>query len=284
MEIRNLSVPATDGYELAATYYSASNKPRAAVLINSAAAVKRRFYDQFAQFLAEQGFSVITYDFRGIGGSRPRHLKNFEARMRDWGEKDIAGVIRWIDSNLKPSKLFAVSHSAGGQLIGIANNNSCVNAMIMVAVQSGYWRLYNSPKKYQQYISARFIVPMLTTAFGYLPMKRLRQGEDMPKGVALEWARWCLMPNYMLSDELLASKANFRKFKGPILAYSIADDAWATRRAVDNLMQFYSAAQVTRCHLDPEQNDGTSIGHFGFFQPTFRRTLWCETADWLNRW
>ena len=286
MKIRNLYVPATDGFQLGATYYSQSdhNESETAVLINSAAAVKRGFYAAYAEFLAEQGFSVITFDFRGIGDSRPDKLKNFNASMREWGEKDIAGIIDWITYNLKPSKLLAVSHSVGGQLVGIAANNSRIAAMIMVSTQSGYWRLYDTPKNYQQYIFARLLVPALTAVYGYLPMKSLYQGEDMPKGVALEWARWCLMSGYMLADKRLTSKANFKNFSGPLLAYSIDDDNWATRRAVNSLMQFYERAQISRRHAYPDKNGAKHIGHFGFFRPRFRETLWQESAEWLKQW
>src|SRR4051812_16768139 len=70
-----INVGAVDGVSLAATLYEADttslNADRPVVLVSSAAAVRRPFYDRFARFLADDGFTVLTYDYRGIGDSRP---------------------------------------------------------------------------------------------------------------------------------------------------------------------------------------------------------------------
>ena len=36
---------------------------------------------------------VVTYDYRGIGGSAPSRLRGFEARMRDWAFLDMTAVV-----------------------------------------------------------------------------------------------------------------------------------------------------------------------------------------------
>jgi predicted alpha/beta hydrolase len=105
MDVRiddGLRIRALDGFELAATLYEPVAEPaagtdrRTAVLINSATAVKRRYYDPFARYLAGEGLTVLTYDYRGIGGSRPRSLVRFSARLRQWAEEDQGGVLDWI--------------------------------------------------------------------------------------------------------------------------------------------------------------------------------------------
>src|SRR5690349_6488382 len=112
IRIEDVSVPARDGFALAATTFApASNGTW--VVVHSATAVPRAYYARFARFLAGHGFTVVTYDYRGIGGSRPRRLRGFEARMRDWAQQDAAGVIEWIDSR-RASRLVAVGHSFGG--------------------------------------------------------------------------------------------------------------------------------------------------------------------------
>src|SRR5437588_12786038 len=94
-----LRIPALDGFELAATLYEpgtgAGGTGGTTVLISSATAVKRGYYDAYARHLAGEGFTVVTYDYRGIGGSRPARLAGFRARLRDWGQLDLAGVLDW---------------------------------------------------------------------------------------------------------------------------------------------------------------------------------------------
>src|SRR5689334_7916530 len=141
IEASELKLPATDGFELAATLYRAANLPAnpPAVLINSATGVKRGYYDKYARYLAENGFVTLAFDYRGIGGSRPKSLRGFSASMADWGEKDSAGGIEWLRKEVRPRRLLLVGHSVGGQLFGLTPNNSRVDAMLAVGAQSGYW-------------------------------------------------------------------------------------------------------------------------------------------------
>ena len=93
VQTENLQISARDGFALAATRYLPDQSNEIVALIASATGVKRRFYDAFARFLAGEGFVAITFDYRGIGDSRPVTLNKFKAFMHEWGEKDIAGVI-----------------------------------------------------------------------------------------------------------------------------------------------------------------------------------------------
>ena len=139
---RDLFIAARDGYPLAATLYA----PRVAaggrelVIVNSAMAVPRRFYAPFARFLAAAGLHVLTYDYRGISGSRHEPVGKLRARLRDWGEKDFAATLAWAESELGDAAPRVVGHSVGGQIVGLAPNNARVERMLLVGAQSGDWR------------------------------------------------------------------------------------------------------------------------------------------------
>src|SRR3546814_4796611 len=61
---------------------------RSLVIINAATGVLARYYHRYAAFLAGRGFDAITYDYRGIGDSRPPRLKGCGYRWREWGTQD----------------------------------------------------------------------------------------------------------------------------------------------------------------------------------------------------
>jgi predicted alpha/beta hydrolase len=84
---------ARDGYRLAGTLYRPRSPNRRAVLFQAAAGVKQEYYGKFAEYLASRGFAALTFDYRGIGRSRPAKLRGFKARMRDWAELDIGGAL-----------------------------------------------------------------------------------------------------------------------------------------------------------------------------------------------
>ncbi len=120
--------------------------------------------------------------------------------------------------------------------------------------------------------------PLLASVFGYIPWSKMGSSEDLPKGVALEWARWCRDPRYLLGDDSLPL-TRYGEFEAPVLAYSFSDDKWGTARAVDAMMGAYP--NVQRRHVEPTAAGFGSIGHFGYFRPS-AAGLWSETIAWLD--
>ncbi|MAT99188.1 MAG: alpha/beta hydrolase [Anaerolineaceae bacterium] len=280
MQIEQITIPAYDGYSLAATCYQPENNPtNTVVLINSATAVPQRYYKYFAKFMMAQGYTAITYDYRGIAGSKPNSLRGFAADARDWALQDMAGVIEWIQQTIRPKRLFMVGHSYGGQTAGLLPNHDKIDAMVTVSSQSGYWRLQGGNQKLPVLLHVYLTLPLLSRLFGYMPWSKISPAEDLPKGVALEWSRWCRQPGYLLDDETLPL-ARYQQFRAPVLAYSIADDDWGTARSVDAMMRAYP--NLTRRHIVPQEHGLTSLGHFGFFRPKSKQ-LWPDVVEWLEQ-
>lgn len=279
MRSETISVPARDNLALAATHYLPDANPTGTlVVINSATAVPQRYYRPFATFLAEQGYAVLTYDYRGIGGSRPTSLRGFVARARDWALLDMAGVIDWARGPLGARRLFVVGHSYGGQTAGLLPNGDQIDAMVTLSSQSGYWRLQGGNQKLAVAFHVHVTLPLLARLVGYVPWSRFSSAEDLPREFALEWAAWCRRPRYLLDDPTLPIE-RFRGFGAPVLALSFADDDWGTRRAVDAMMGAYP--RITRRHIVPAEVGLRSIGHFGFFRAQ-SAVLWPEIVAWLE--
>jgi predicted alpha/beta hydrolase len=137
---------ARDGYRLAATEFAPEASPRGAVVINSATAVPRRIYRGFATYLAERGFAVLTYDYRGVAGSRPASLAGFPARMRDCAALDVTAALDHARARWPDLSLAVVGHSFGGQALGLVPNNDLVSRTLMIAAQAGYWGCSGRPR------------------------------------------------------------------------------------------------------------------------------------------
>jgi predicted alpha/beta hydrolase len=271
-------IPARDGFELHATLYRSADASGRVVIISSATAIPQRFYRHYASALAESGFTALTYDYRGIGASRPASLRGFRADARDWALADMAGVVDWVRSELRPVRLFNVGHSMGGQVPGLLDNGDAIDAMVTVSAQSGYWRLQGAEQKWLVAFHVHVTMPLLTHLVGYMPWSWFGQGEDLPKGVALEWTRWCRNRRYLLGDDTLPLH-RFERFSAPVLAYSFDDDNWGTPQAVDAMMSAYP--NVERRHIIPSAFGLRSLGHIGYFRPQ-SQAVWNEGITWLN--
>ena len=272
------SARAIDGHELAVTRFPAAGSAWATLCIGAAMGVRRDFYAPLAKFLSENGVHVLTFDYRGMGGSRPQSLRGLDASVSTWIEQDLAAML--VEArNADPSlPLLYVGHSLGGQVLGVTPGRENVAAAVTVNSGSGYYRL-NDRIKWQVRLLWFVLFPGLTPLFGYFPGRRLRMIGDLPRGVAEQWRRWCLHPEYLLAEGD-AWRRRMAQFDAPILRYSFADDELINERATDSLHSFYSGARIERRHITPEP--GASIGHFGFFNPRHRDTLWAQTLEWLR--
>jgi predicted alpha/beta hydrolase len=81
-----------DGVTLSGRLFSAE-APRAVVVLASALGVPQPFYARFAGHLASEGFTVLTFDYRGVGDSAQRDLVGDTTTLRHWGEDDVAAAI-----------------------------------------------------------------------------------------------------------------------------------------------------------------------------------------------
>src|SRR4029453_538603 len=92
-------IEALDGFPLAATHFAAAQSRGVALIVNGAMAVPQSYYADFARAATVRGFDVLTYDYRGIGRSRPEQhahsLRGMQARASDWMRLDFEGVHRW---------------------------------------------------------------------------------------------------------------------------------------------------------------------------------------------
>ncbi|MEO7082934.1 MAG: alpha/beta fold hydrolase [Gemmatimonadaceae bacterium] len=277
------SVAALDGAVLGASLFEPNVPVRdtPAVLINSATGVRRRFYHDFASFLSTKGFVVATYDYRGIGDSRPPSLRGYHATMRDWGTLDLAAMIDWLGDQFPERPVRIVAHSVGGQLLGLAPNADRVTAMLAVGAQSGWWGHWPRPRRYANALLWYVLVPGLSRALGYFPSRRLGLGEDLPAGVALEWARWCRNRDYMVDERGTPLRPYFDRFTGSLLALSIDGDPFAPRASVAALVSWYANASIRLEQIDQSSFGLSRLGHFGFFRAGVALPLWSHAASWL---
>jgi len=276
-----VTIPATDGVPLAATTFPPPLDGKTTVVISPATGVGQGFYRPFAEYLAGEGFTVVTFDYRGIGRS-PLPGSPRDARMRHWGARDLAAVLAWVVRTRPGDRLLVVGHSAGGQLLGLALHGHRVAGLLGIAAQSGYYGHWSGVGRLALWMLWTTVIPVTTAVLGYVPGWVFGSRMRLPGGVAQEWARWCLHPDYLLAylDEDRAE--HYRGFRAPILAMAFSDDPYAPPTAVAALLSFYPNAAGRMQIVRPVEVGMKSLGHFGFFRPAARDTLWAQAARWLR--
>ena len=138
--MRTEVLEAGDGMKLAARIYEPEGQGRGSVVIGGAMGVRQDYYAAFAQWLAEQGWRVTSFDYRGSGESVPNtpngSLRGFKADLLDWA-RDYETVIDHAHAARPDQPLYLLGHSLGAQLPGLLNNAHKVSGLLSVAAGSG---------------------------------------------------------------------------------------------------------------------------------------------------
>jgi predicted alpha/beta hydrolase len=276
-----LQVRARDGFPLAATLFTPPEEPDRALIIASATGVRRGLYMLFARYFAARGWAVLTFDYRGIGDSLVGSVNDSKATIVDWGRLDYAGVIDWMTGRFEGVPLHVVGHSIGGQLLGMLENVEGIRSACTVAAQNAYYRRYPVKQAVKYGVLWHLAVPAVVRTLGYFPAKRFRLGEDLPGGVALDWACFATHEAYLVDRRGRPLRVGFDTMRAPVLAFSFRDDHRAPAANIEALHGNYRRARVEYCHVDPADFGASEIGHMGFFSSAFRKSLWSKSMDWL---
>lgn len=277
----------TDGFDLAGTTYGDATNCRAGVLIVGAMGVEQHYYSAFADWLAAQGFFVLTFDYRGVGHSRPLRyrasLRGFDADMTTWATRDVPAAVDYVAERLGGKPLLWLGHSLGGQILGQVPNRDRVSAMVTIATGSGYWAQNAWRLRFLAWWLWFFVAPVATRIAGYFPGRRLKKVGDLPAGVMQQWRAWCLNRDYCVGVLGREVRDQYARITTPILALSFTDDEFMSRANTESMHGFYVSAPREIRRIAPRDIGARRIGHFGFFRRRNAERLWPQASAWFDR-
>lgn len=283
MQIENLVIPTHDGYQLAATEFvpPVNVDNGIGVIINGATGVLRKYYQAFAEHLCQKGFTVLTYEFRGIGESINRSDDAPEPTMLHWGQRDMDSVFNLFSKRHPNLVIKGVGHSIGGQLLGVMPNNNRYSSFLNIASQHIYWK--NWPLKGRPMATLFFfvILPFFYKLTGGLP-KWVLGAEYLPKHVARDWSRFGRKKAWIADEKGRPLREGFHNYSGKMKLLGMSDDQrFAPPWAVKKLAETYKAADKDVRIINPKEYGMKSIDHFGFFQRKMNKSAWDDCVQWL---
>jgi len=272
---QNILIETRDGFKLSATIRRPLTEIKGVIQMNCGTGIPQEVYSNLAIYLTQYGYVTVTFDYRGIGNSKPENLKGFEAKIEDWGILDMTGIFDWIINEFPDEKKIIIGHSMGGQLVGLMDNYQKIDKLILIASSTGYWKDMSSPYKWLMPPLWFLFIPLTTFIYGYANAKKMGQGENLPKGVAIQWRNWCVNPNYF-DDHFQKSNTSlfFDKLRIPLKSIQIKDDPIANEITSNKILKYYKIANIEIEKISPEQLGVKKIGHTGFFSRKFKDTLW----------
>lgn len=268
---------ADDGRHLAATWTEPAGAARAVAVIHSATGVPRGYYRAFASWLAEQGYAVLSYDYRGIAGSRRGDVRDEPANMRDWAVLDMSAAIAAAEARRAAQglPLLMVGHSFGGNSLAFARGVERADAFLLVASQIPVVRLFPGMRKVAAAVFFNAWIPFVARVFGHVPAWANGGGEPLPKQVGLQWCDWGTREAWAFSDPGMHAHRSIGAIVAPVHLWNISDDlTYAPPGAVDALAAQFRNAAVQRHSVTPAELGLARMGHFGAFRRSPGPLLW----------
>lgn len=272
--MQEIILTTSDKVPLSIKIFEPQNPAGKLLLINSATGVKQQVYFSFAKYFAENGFTVITYDYRGVGESKPKIMKDFKATMRNWGTEDFKTVTNFIKEKYPDELKFCVGHSVGALILGMNEDANIFEKFVFVTTQDAYV----GNLKWNVALFALFgfaiAVPLTTALFGYFPAHRFGLGESLPKGVAFDWQT--LILNKKSTSRLYekTDKDFSKNLTQETMIIHAEDDHWVTQKGMDNLMKnVYPNLNKTFREIKISESEKGEIGHVNFFRG-YNKNLW----------
>lgn len=284
LNMENINIQAADGYLLSALYNTPAMAPKAVVVISSATGIKKEFYINFSNYLLHKGYTVLLYDYRGIGGSVYGKLNTLKATMHEWGTKDMNAVLQYLRNKNSNTDIIWVGHSVGAQLIGFLNSQHQVKKVIAINSALGYWGYFPFPVKWLIWGLWYFVGPAMVMLYGYGRMRLIGWGENLTANMMQEWRSWCLDKTYFRNSLMqVMQQDKFYQFTVPITAVYTSDDFIANDVTVPLMMAFFPNAPQKILKLPVHEFTREKVGHTGIFRKKFSTQLWPWLADVIEK-
>jgi predicted alpha/beta hydrolase len=259
---------ADDGRALNAVWFRPVTPPRGVVVLAPAMATPSTYYHPLATYLADQGYAVLTFDYRGLEPGAD--LRTEVADLRAWAhDAAVALEAAHADRDQGGSRLPLtwVGHSFGGQVLAFVDH-TLIDQVVLVATGHGHWR--HNPPRLRRVVRIfwHLVVPASVALAGYYPGRRLHFLADLPAPAMKQWRRWCLHREYWMAD-VPDIRERHAEIHAPVTAIHLDDDELVTESGITAMLDQLTGARTELVCLTPAALGATRVGHHGFFHAQF---------------
>ncbi len=281
--MESYTVHSFDKYPISVHEFTPLRPNNKTIVFAPAVAVPQKFYFSLAEYLANKGCNVFTFDYRGIGSSMSKSIQSLKAYGFFSWASDFKAVSKHAKEEFPNNKQYMIGHSYGGNSLGFSDAYQYYDKYLTIASQFGFYKHFKLRMQLLIYLNFKFFVPITTSLLDYYPSGWFGLGKPLTTKAVKDWATYLLHPDSMLHLAKSKSLTHYQDIKEPMLLVSIEDDLFAPKKSVDILgNRVYCNADVTRKHLTPSDFNLKSIGHFDFFRKKNQDILWPIVNQWFD--
>lgn len=266
---QNNYVKTKDGALLYRTLYIPVQPNGSVVLIGPASNVDQHFYRTFAQFLAQNQYTVATFDYRGKGHSVLPSSKSQNKSLRHWGLFDLDAIILNVKNQFTGYEIIFIGHQVSGEIIGIAPSFQFINRIILIrgSLSLSSWKFWKLNRKLKLFF--RRLPKLFQLLFPIKSKKRSKQET---------------IKQFERRSDLaeVFKEKNHQQFYGPLLAFSFRKDLSTIQSHRVNLLKEFPNANIKQLNISPFSTGMGYLNSLGFFHLQTPNKSWKDLLVWLN--
>jgi len=280
VKVEDMFLAGPDGVQLAATLYQPpeGRSNGIALQINSSMATPRQYYRAFATHLAGRGFVVLTYDYRGIGGSTYDIPPPPARPAAVWASVDQTTAADYLARRFAGHTPMLLGHSMGGQILGLCRRAGEWRAILLVATSHGWWKKW-PVNRLRMWFRAFVLPPLLRVAPGL--RRRLEEQSNMPYALAMEMSYYLRTRDFFVDERDRPVRPYNDAIRAPLRHIVLSDDDVVLPGSDIDVPYMYPNARFFRDFRTPASYGTDKVNHFGFFRRSMPVAAWDDAADWL---
>jgi predicted alpha/beta hydrolase len=280
-QVEDLFLPTPDGVQLAATLYlpPTGSGNGVALQINSSMATPRQYYRAFATHMAGRGFVVLTYDYRGIGGSHYDIPPPPARTAAAWASVDQTAAADFLAGRFPDCTRMLMGHSLGGQILGLCPRAGEWRAILLVATAHGWWKTW--PRHRLRMWLRTYVLPPLIKMAPGLFRRRVEERSNMPYALTMEMMHYLRTRDFFVDEQGQPVRPYNDAIHAPLRHIVLSDDDVVIPGSDIDVPYTYPNAKFFRDFRTPADYGTDKVNHFGFFRRSMPVAAWDDAADWL---
>ncbi len=261
-QVTNLTI-ASQNYTLPAQLFAPNGQPKAAYVLHCATGVPAAYYTKFAEWVASQGYAILTYDYR-----QDETAKNSKIRLSDWGITDQSAPLDTLIDLFPDTEIRVIGHSLGGLTTAFHDQANRIASFSAVCSGPAYWRRAPFPANLNAFAFWYILGPLGIALTGAVPSRLLGTPQPIPKYVFRQWRDWCTNRYLHKSDwGKSIPEPDLAAVTARLNLIAVSDDTLVPPVCVADHAAFYPHAKASFETLTPAMAATQTIGHLAIFRP-----------------
>jgi predicted alpha/beta hydrolase len=289
--VESLDVRTADGWSLRVDVRRSLAAPIGVAVLAHALMARRSEFDRPAgaglgSFLAERGWRVVSFDFRGHGDSAPRVRDGGTFGYDAFVTGDLPAICEFARSEVgRGLPVVVVGHSLGGHVALAAQGTGTIYADAVATLAATMWLRQLDPSRLRWWTKRATVEAMLALArrVGYFPARAIRLGsDDEPRALIEDIAQVVRSEVWTSANGRIDYLSSLSQVRVPVMQILSENDKFECDAESGTRFAERCGARPKIVRVTRADDGGEPPTHMGLVTNGKVRGVWNQLERWLR--